>query len=308
MASVRPIDSEGYLVGSVGVVDGQPLTGDRRIRYAFNVLGSGYFSALQIPLLAGRDFGPQDQAGAPHVAIINESMARRLFGDANPLGRHFGQNTREMVEVVGVVRDTKYGNLVDAPRPVLYLPIGQTPWASQTTFLLRYTGAGETLTNVVRQRLSAVDPHLPMFRINTLDLEARESVLRQRLLALVSTSFGLVALLLAAVGLYGLMSFAVAQRSKEIGVRMALGADRKRVVRMTLAESLSLIALGILIGVPSGVVMTYAARSLLFGLTPGDPLSVVLVVATMTAVVLVAGYIPARRAAGVDPMVALRVD
>ena len=231
-----------------------------------------------------------------------------MFGDEPPLGRHFGQNAREVLEVVGVVRDTRYGNLIDPPRPVLYLPISQTPWASQAPFFLRYAGTGEALTDAVRQRLSAVDPNLPVYRINTLDLEARESVLRQRLLALVSTSFGSVALLLAAVGLYGLMSFAVAQRRKEIGVRMALGAGRGRVVRMTLAESLTLITFGVLIGVPSGVIVMHVSRSLLFGLTPGDPLSVGLVVAILAAVVLVAAYIPARRAARVDPMVALRVD
>ena len=305
---VRPIDSDAYLVGSVGFVDGRTLTGDRRIRHAFNVLGSDYFSTLQVPLLMGRDFGPQDGPGSPNVVIVNEIMASQLFPDENPIGHHIGQNAREILEVVGVVKDTKYADLVDAPRAVIYLPISQTPWATQITFLVRYTGTIERLTEAVRERLASIDANLPIYRVNTLDIQAHESVLRQRLLARVSTLFGAVALLLAAVGLYGLMSFAVAQRSKEIGIRMALGAARPQVLWMTLVDSLRLLGLGVVMGVPSGVAVMQLARSFLFGLAPTDPLTLAIAAVTLMIVGLAAGYIPARRAASVDPMVALRVD
>jgi predicted permease len=305
---VRPIDSDAYLVGSVGFIDGRTLTRDARIRYAFNVLGLDYFSTLRIPLIRGRDFGPHDGATSPKVAIINETMARHVFPGTNALGHRFGQNDREALEVIGVVRDTKYANLLDAPRAVMYLPMSQTPWSTQVSFLLRHEGSVESLIDSVRQRMTAIDPNLPMYRVNTLDTQARESLLRQRLLARVSGLLGGVALLLAAVGLYGLMSFAVAQRVKEIGVRMALGADRRRVVWMTLAESLRLIGFGIVIGVPTSVAVMRLAKSLLFGLTPGDPITLALVVALLSAVAVAAAYLPARRAARVDPMVALRVD
>ena len=304
---VRPIDSDSYFVGSVGFVDGRTLTGNSRIRYAFNVLGLDYFSTLRIPLLMGRDFQPQDGETSPKVAIINETMARQVFAEANPLGHHFGQNEREVLEVIGVVRDTKYANLLDAPRAVMYLPISQTP-ATQVTFLVRSAGSAESLVDAARQRMIAFDPSLPMYRVNTLDTQARESLLRQRLLARVSGLLGSIALLLAGVGLYGLMSFAVAQRVKEIGVRMALGADRTRVVWMTLGEACRLILFGVAIGVPTAVAVMRLAKSLLYGLTPGDPLTLMSVVALLSAVVLVAAYLPARRAARVDPMVALRVD
>src|SRR5262245_8062937 len=308
VSMVRPIDSDAYLVGSVGFVDGRTLTGNSRIRYAFNVLGLDYFSTLRIPLLMGRDFQPQDGATSPKVAIINETMARQVFANANPLGHHFGQNEREVLEVIGVVRDTKYANLLDAPRAVMYLPISQTPWATQVTFLLRSAGAAASLIDTACQRMTAIDPRLPMYRVNTLDTQARESLLRQRLLARVSGLLGSIALLLAAVGLYGSMSFAVAQRVKEIGVRMALGADRTRVVWMTLGEAFRLILSGVAIGVPVAVAAMRLAKSLLYELTPGDPLTLTSVVALLAAVALVAAYLPARRAARVDPMVALRVD
>jgi len=305
---VRPIDSTIYLVGGTGIVDGRTLDVDHRIRFAFNVVSPGYFSGLDVPLVMGRDFGPQDTAASPKVTIINETMARQLFSANNPLGRRFDGGDAGEVEVVGVVKDTKYGNLLDAPRGVVYFPISQTPWEYQVTFLLRYTGAVGPLTETVRRKVAAIDPNLPIYRINTLEAEARQSLLRQRLLAAMSMLFGATALLLACVGLYGLMSFAVARRSKEIGVRMALGARRGEVLWMIVRESLRLIGAGIIIGVPSAVLLMRLARSFLFGLTTADPLTLATSVAALTVVALSAAYVPGRRASRVDPMVALRVE
>jgi putative ABC transport system permease protein len=231
-----------------------------------------------------------------------------LFSDNNPLGRRFEGGDAGVVEVAGVVKDTKYGNLLDAPRGVVYFPINQIPWGSQVTFLLRYTGAAGPLTEAVRRTVAAIDPNLPIYRINTLEVEARESLLRQRLLAAMSMLFGAAALLLACVGVYGLMSFAVARRSKEIGVRMALGARRGEVLWMIVRESLRLIGAGIIIGVPSAVILMRLARSFLFGLTTADPLTLATAVAVLMVVALSAAYVPARRASRVDPMVALRVE
>jgi predicted permease len=304
----RPIDSEVRLVGAVGFVEGRALDVDRRIPYVFNVIGPDYFSTLEVPMLMGRDFGPQDADGSPKVAIINETMASQLFPGQHPIGLRFGQNAREVVEVIGVVKDTKYANLVDVPQATVYFPINQTPWPIQVTFLLRYTGAAGPLTEVARQRLATVNPDLPIYRVNTLEVEAQESLLRQRLLARVSSLFGLTTLLLASVGLYGLMSFAVARRSKEIGVRMALGAERRNVLWMTFRESIRLIAIGVIVGVPCALALMRLGRTFLFGLTPADPLTLAMAVAVLAGVALLAGYIPARKASQADPIGALRVE
>jgi predicted permease len=305
---VRPIDSGVYMVGGAGFVEDRTLAPDGRVPFAFNVIAPGYFSTLEVPLLTGRDFGPQDTARSPKVAIINETMARALFPGERALGRRFGQNAREVLEIVGVVEDTKYANLRDAARALVYFPISQTPWPSQVTFLLRHAGAVGPIAGAVRQRLAAIDPTLPMYGVNTLEVQARQSLLKERLLARVSALFGLAALLLAAVGLYGLMSFAVARRDREIGVRMALGAQRRAVVWMTLREALQLTLTGIVVGVPCAIVFMRVARAFLFGLAPFDPLTLTTAVAVLTVVGLVAGYVPARRASRVDPMVALRVE
>jgi predicted permease len=305
---VRPIDSAIYLVGGIGFVDGRTLDVDHRIRFAFNVVSPGYFSGLDVPLFMGRDFGPQDTAESPKVAIVNETMARQLFSGNNPLGRRFGDSASEVFEVAGVVKDTKYANLLDAPRGLVYFPINQTTWEYPVTFLLRYTGAVGPLTEAVRRKVAAIDPNLPIYRTNTLEFEARGSLLRQRLLAAMSMLFGGTALLLACLGLYGLMSFAVARRGKEIGVRMALGARRSEVRWMIVRESLRLIGVGIIIGVPSAVILMRLTRSFLFGLTTTDPLTLCTAVAVLAVVALSAAYVPARRASRVDPMVALRVE
>jgi predicted permease len=305
---VRPIDSGIYLVGGIGFIDARTLDVDHRIRFAFNVVSPGYFSGLDVPLLMGRDFGTQDTADSPKVAIVNETMARQLFSGNNPLGRQFGDSASEVFVVAGVVKDTKYANLLDAPRGLVYFPINQTTWGSQVTFLLRYTGAVGPLTEAVRRKVAAINPNLPIYRTNTLEFEARGSLLRQRLLAAVSMLFGATALLLACVGLYGLMSFSVARRSKEIGVRMALGAGRSGVRWMIVRDSLRLIGVGIVIGVPSAILLMRLARSFLFGLTTSDPLTLATAVVILAAVALSAAYVPARRASHVDPMVALRIE
>jgi predicted permease len=302
----RPIDSELRLVGAAGFVEGQTLDADRRLPYVFNVVGPNYFSTLEIPMLMGRDFGAHDGRDSAKVAIINETLARQLFHGEHPIGLRFGQNPREIVQVIGVVKDTKYANLIDAPQATVYFPITQTPWPVQVTFLTRYTGATGPITEAARQRLAAIDSALPIYRVNTLEIEAQESLLRQRLLATVSSLFGVTTLLLAGVGLYGLMSFAIARRRKEIGVRIALGAERRSVLWMTLRESIGLIAVGIGIGVPSALALMRLARTFLFGLTATDPLTLTTAAALSMGVGVLAAYIPARRAARVDPIGALR--
>jgi len=235
-------------------------------------------------------------------------MARQLFSGSNPIGRRFGDSATEVFEVAGVVKDTKYANLLDAPRGLVYFPINQTTSEYPVTFLLRYAGAVDPLTEAVRRKVAAINPNLPIYRTNTLEFEASRSLLRQRLLAAMSMLFGGTAMLLVCVGLYGLMSFSVARRSKEIGVRMALGARRGDVRWMIVRESLGPIGVGIIIGVPSAIIVMRLARGFLFGLTTSDPLTLFTAVVVLAAVALSAAYVPARRASHVDPMVALRIE
>jgi predicted permease len=309
-AQARPIDGELYLVGGLGFIDGRRLGREERIRHALNAVAPGYFSTLQIPVLAGREFRAEDHGEAPRVAIVSEALARQAFPGQNPIGRRLGSTEREALEVVGVVGDTRYGRLTDAPRGILYLPLYQAPSSSsrQVSFLVRYSGGLAAITAAAMAGVAAVDRSLPLYRVNTLEAEAEDSLLRERLLARTSTLFGVVAMLLAGVGLYGSASFNVARRGREIGLRMALGADRSRVVRMTLRQSLAPVAVGALVGLPAAYLTMRIARSLLFRIAPHDPSTMCGAVALLMATAAAAGYLPARRAARVEPMVALRAE
>jgi predicted permease len=306
-AQARPVNPQAYYVSGFGFVGGRVLSSRERVRLAWNAVSDDYFKTLEIPMLAGRPFSANDGWSAPRVAIINETLARQLFPGQNPVGSTIGWSEREQHEIVGVARDTKYADLLSEVRGVVYFPVYQSV-PGDVTFLVRYTGQTGPIVNAARARIAAIDRRLPIYRVNTLEAEASAALLRQRLLALVSTAFGLLALALACVGLYGLMSFAVARRVNEIGVRIALGASQRQVLWMTLRESLRMIAGGVLVGVPGAVALMRLARRFLFGLTPADPMTLVTAAAVLAAVAIAAGYIPARRASRVEPMVALRAD
>jgi predicted permease len=301
----RPIDSEIYLISGISSVDGRQLT-EQRIRVAVNIISPAYFSTLSVPLVGGRDFDQRDGADGPKVAIINETLARQLFGVPNVIGRRIGVDA-DSWEIVGVAQDTLYAGLTATVRGVLYLPLlAQRAASNQVTFLLRHSDSAGAVAEAARLRLRDVDATLPVYRVNTLEQEAEDSLVRQRLLARVSATFGLMALLIGGIGVYSAVSFAVTRRTNEIGVRIALGARRADVVRMALRDSLMPVAIGSAIGVPTGVALMRVANSLLFGITPADPVSIAGGMALLAGAATVASYLPARRAARVDPMVALR--
>jgi len=270
------------------------------------------FAALGIAFMFGRDFNTQDTDESKEVAIINESMARRFFGGKSPVGRHFGfalPFRSGEIEIIGVVKDAKYKDLRETVRPMFYLPFSQSGTGyGQMTLVVRTAGNPSLIAAAVRREARALDPAMPMFQAESLAAQVDASLAQERLVATLSSVFGLLALLLACVGLYGVMAYDVARRTHEIGVRMALGASARRVVQLALGETLRLAGIGAVIGLGAALAATRLVKSLLFGLQPHDPLTIGLAVVVILAVATVAGYLPARRASRVDPMVALRHD
>jgi putative ABC transport system permease protein len=286
----------------------------RKLDTSFNRIGSNYFKLLNTPLLAGRDFNDHDAADAPKVAIVNETFARNLLDGVNPVGQRFRieatPSTPETVyEIVGLVKDTKYEDLRENFGPIAYLANLQEPGQPGTggQFLIHSNLPRAELTAAVKRVLVELNPGIS---IKFLDFKTMigESMLRDRLMATLSGFFGLLALLLASIGLYGILSYGVASRTKEIGIRMALGAHSGEVLSLILREALLLVLVGVVVGLPVVFASTRFASTLLFGLTATDPLSLAGAALFLFAVALVAGYIPARRATKVDPLVALRYE
>jgi predicted permease len=304
---VRPVDDQFYLLDRVNEIDGRGLPERSAIRVAWNATSPGYFSTVSTPLVSGRDFEPRDNETAPKVAIVSVSLAKRAFPNQDPLGHRLGADT-----IVGVVKDSLYSGARDQPRPLLYYPLFQHGWDREfgwgfVSFELRY-GSLSNLLDEVRREVASVDRNLPVFRAQTLVAQTEESLMEERLLATVSGFFGAFALVLACIGLYGLMAYAVARRTAEIGIRMALGARRDHIMWLVLRETLWLTLAGIAAGVPLALWAARYAKSVLFGIGTADPLTIAATVATLIAVAALAGYIPARRALRVDPMVALRYE
>jgi predicted permease len=293
------------------VVEGSTLAPGIRNDVTENVVGPGYFATMGIPLLVGRVFGPQDTATSPRVAVINETMARWYFPGRSPIGRRFGVGEDPQhgadIEVIGVVKDAKYIRLRERLRAAAYYPYSQDV-RYYYDLAVRYSGDPHAIIAEVRQAVSEIDGRLPVVYESTLSQQVDNSVAGQSLIAKLSTFFALLAVFLACIGIYGLMSYAVTGRTKEIGVRMALGAARSKVLWMVMRESLILVAAGIAIGVPAALVAARLVSKMLFGLSPTDPLSLAGAAMLLLGFAMLAGYIPARRAAKVDPMVALRYE
>jgi predicted lysophospholipase L1 biosynthesis ABC-type transport system permease subunit len=259
----------------------------------------------------GRDFDLHDSGRALRVVIVNESLARRALPGQNPVGHRL-----DGAEIIGVVKDSLYGGAREQPRPVLYRPLFQSQagmdpsgWVGvgDVSFELRYR-ASASLVDEVRQAVTTVDRNVPIFRVKTLRAQTEDSLLRERLLATISTFFGGLALLLACLGLYGLMAYAVARRTAEIAIRMALGARSREIIWLILRETLWLVLAGVASGIPLAVWLSRYTESLLFGVAPADPVIIAASVALLIGVAALAGSLPARRASRIDPMVALKYE
>ncbi|HEY9433309.1 MAG TPA: ABC transporter permease [Blastocatellia bacterium] len=296
--------------GSNVTIEGYQAQESEDMEVRHNRIGPDYFATMGIPLLGGREFTVADTAGSAKVAIINETMAQRFFANRNPIGSHFafgaGDRIRPDIEIVGVVKDSKHATVREEKRPFAYLPYAQETNLGRITFYARTDQDVGAIAPSLRREVARRDNNLPIYDLKTLRQQADESLFADRFLTFLSICFGSLAAALAAIGLYGVMAYTVTRRMREIGIRIALGATQGRVAWLVLREVALLAGAGLLAGAPLAFALGRAAESLLFGVKAGDPLVFAAAGSLLTLVALFGGYLPARRAARVDPMVALR--
>ncbi|MGH9934684.1 MAG: ABC transporter permease, partial [Blastocatellia bacterium] len=276
----------------------------------FNQIGPDYFRVMKLPLLEGREFEQSDTATAPPVSIINETAARRFWPGQSAVGRRviIGRPPYDRASVVvGVVKDSKYRRLTEEVRPAVFTPFLQR-YRGDMTLHVRTAGEPGGMLAAVRREAQALDSSLPLYNARTLEEQKSSSLYTSRMAATLLTVFGLLALLLAAVGLYGVMAYAVNRRKREIGIRLALGARRKDVLRQVLLEGMSLVTIGLALGLGGAVAATRLAEGFLYGVTATDPVSFAGAALLLAVVALLANFLPARQAARTDPLVALRCD
>jgi predicted permease len=302
--TMGPIAAEGYI----------PKAGEDATLEA-DLVSPGFFNTMGIPVLLGRDFRPQDDSTSPKVVIVNETLARYYFGNSNPLGKHlgWGRIDRRPLEIVGVVKDAKYGNLGEQTPRFFYLPFLQQAdsFAGAIRLLeVRTMADPDVVAAEIRNQVNSITSSLQVQKISTMVVQVQDSLRQQSMLARLSSSFGLFALLLASMGLYGIMSHAVTRRTNEIGIRMALGAERPQILWMMLREALLLVAVGMIVGIPAALGCTRLASSLISGLVFGvkaiEPNVILASVLILGLVAVLAGYAPARRAAQISPLEAIR--
>lgn len=312
VASSVPFGGAGYSYSIV--IEGRPAPARREDTPTIfpRAISAGYFHAMGIRLREGREFESSDRTGAMRVGIINETAARRFFPGESPLGRRFTpDDDGGVLQVVGVVSDVRAFGLSSEPRPELFLPIEQASrnhweWTGRAMSLIVRAGTDAPLDAPLRDAVWSLDRSLPIYSIWTVrDLMAR-SVAPRRLFMLLIAGFAAVALVLAAIGIYGVMTFAVSQRTRELGIRVALGAVRQDVFRLVVGRAMALTGLGLAIGVAGAIAATRLLTQSLYGVRPTDPTTYVAIAALMCVVTFLASYLPARRAARVDPMIALR--
>jgi len=276
-------------------------------------VSADYFATLQMPLLAGRAFTDQDSAASQKVAVVNESFARHFFGEpqqalGHSVGQGGGKGTKTDVAIVGVVKDAKHTSLREPVTRTLFQPYVQLPEPHAMTFYVRTWQPPESAESTIRQAMRTLDSSLVLGTYRTMDEQIDNNLIAERVIALLASSFGILAALMAAVGLYGVLAYSTTQRTSEIGVRMALGATRASVVRMVLFEVLWLAGISVAVTLPLSLLLMRAVRSQLFGISSSDPLTLFLVTLLVTLVALASAMLPARRAARVEPMKALRYE
>ena len=306
LASWLPLGFEG---GPGAAVDpeGYVRLPNEDVTVPYAILSPGYFAAMRIPILEGRDFTDQDNQKAQAVAIINDNFAKRFWPGQNPIGRHI-KTVGRTVTVVGLVKSGKYRTLIEPPRPFIYLPYQQGVWDLNLGVVLRTKGDPVTMVGALRQTIHELDSGVEVWASLPMTDYIKAAYLAQKITATLLIVLGVTALLLASIGIYGVMSYVVSQRTREFGVRMALGAQSNSVLGLVLRQGMLLTLLGVAIGLVGAFALTRVLSSFLYGVSPFDPLTFASVAVVLGLVTLIACYLPARRATHVDPIVALRYE
>jgi predicted permease len=276
------------------------------------IISPGYFSSLGIPFISGRDFTDQDNAARPKVAIVNQTFAHYYFGDANPLGKRLSMDDDPKapldMEIIGVVRDAKYVNLREKPRRHFYTALAQQPRLFDMTLQVRTANDPRNIGDLVRAQVHDLDPNLPLYATTTLEIQIDNSLIAERLLSWLSSMFGMLATLLASVGLSGVVAFSVARRTREIGVRMALGAQRRDILFLAMSQMVPAVGLGLVVGLAAAYALNHLLGSMLYDVGSTDLATFAAAAILLATVAALAAYLPARRAAQVDPLMALRYE
>lgn len=321
LASMRILENDEW-DSSMTVEGYNPAKPDDRAEPYMNQISPNYFATLGVPIVLGRDFtvndnrevknGPQPDDWTPTAVMINEKFARRYFPVQNPIGRHLGfgidPGTHTDMEIIGVVKNIKYTNLRDEIPEQAYIPYLGSHFLGSMTVYLRTAYDPDQVMPQARAKVRELDSDLPIYEVRTTEAQLSNSLSSERMIASLSTVFGILATLLAAIGLYGVMAYSVAQRRREIGIRMALGAEPGTVVWMVMRDVLLLVAIGIAVGVPAALALMRMVATQLYGLSPHDPSTLALATAGLSLVACTAGYLPALRASRLDPTVALRYE
>jgi predicted permease len=305
--------SLNYSSNNIFVEGQEPVRGANVPTAMVSRVGLNYFDTMGVPLLKGRDFSEQDRKDTPRVVVVNESFARRFFPGPDPLENAIGKRVSfssvegPFMQIIGVVKDGKYFNIAEEARPFIYSSLLQV-YSSSTILIARTLSDPKPMIASIRSEVQKLDENLPIFDAKTLKEHMRLSLFPTRIAAAILGGFGILALTLAAIGIYGVMSYSVAQRTREVGIRMALGAQAGDVLKLVMKQGIMLVLIGVGIGLSAALVLTNLMLSLLFGISPTDPLTFSVIPLILSAVTLGACFIPARRATRTDPMIALRYE
>jgi putative ABC transport system permease protein len=307
-ATISTLPLSGNQTDTNFLIEGRPAPPPNQEPTAwFNSISPDYFQAMQLRLIKGRNFTDSDNEKSPLVAIIGETMARKFWPNEDPLGKRIGRGPDKWREIIGVVRDVRHFSLSTDPPPTMYFPMRQVP-ARGMDLVVRTSGDPLSMVPTLRQQVWAGDRNLAIANFGSMKDQVAASIIQQRFILTLLACFAGLALLLAAIGIYGVMSYAVTQRTHEIGIRMALGARVGDVLRLVFRQGLALTSIGVAIGMVLAFALTRLMTSLLFGVTPTDAFTFAIVAAALIVVALAACLIPARRATRVDPLVALRYE